>query len=109
MANQRSVFVVVRQTFFISPLMQCAETVRSSHRLSISFARYIHRHLFCVCVCVCAKWVGYSMAKGVCSAYIVGGGGGGDNAAEKSVDRQQLPEHVPLFTQSHYAGQIYHT
>ena len=48
------------------------------------------------------------MAKGVCSAYIVGGGGGGDNAAEKSVDRQQLPEHVPLFTQSHYAGQIYY-
>ena len=54
-------------------------------------------------------WVGYSMAKGVCSIVPIVGGGGGDNAAEKSVDRQQLPEHVPLFTQSHYAGQIYHT
>ena len=59
--------------------------------------------------CVCAMWVGYSMAKGVCSIVPIVGGGGGDNAAEKSVDRQQLPEHVPLFTQSHYAGQIYHT
>ena len=48
-------------------------------------------------------WVGYSMAKGVCSIVPIVGGGGGDNAAEKSVDRQQLPEHVPLFTQSHYA------
>ncbi len=44
----------------------------------------------------------YSLAAAAAAAVslsiTVGGGVGGDNAAEKSVDRQQLSEHVPCST-----------
>jgi hypothetical protein len=65
MANQRSVFVVVRQTFHIAvDAMRCCTFVASTENLSLHVIQTF-------ILCVCAKWVGYSMAKGVCSIVLI--------------------------------------